>query len=224
MRVGPPPGRRASSTFLTSSNCPSTAADAPPDKKAKTGSPPPEAAAAAPATEAAADAAATVTLATAPPATPAAAPAPAPEEDPPVTLGFKTFASGADAARYFYGLINSLTVGQPLNEYEHVVVLALLKAGHPEAGRKVGGGVAAITVRPHAVEGSPCFHLVRPGGAVEDFSTKKCIAALFPAFGAAAQKRTESRAGKGGRGGGRGGRCGRGGGSRGRGGPARGRA
>jgi hypothetical protein len=118
----------------------------------------------------------------------AAPPTPAAAEDAPVTLGFRTFTSGADAARYYYGLINTLTVGQALNEYEHVNVLALLRKGHPEARRKVGGGVAGLTVRPHAVEGSPCFHLLRPGGAAaaEDFSTKKCLVALFPAFGAAA--------------------------------------
>jgi hypothetical protein len=145
----------------------------------------------------------------------AAPPTPAAAEDAPVTLGFRTFTSGADAARYYYGLINTLTVGQALNEYEHVNVLALLRKGHPEARRKVGGGVAGLTVRPHAVEGSPCFHLLRPGGAAaaEDFSTKKCLVALFPAFGAAAAARAASRgAGAKGRGGGRGGGRGRGGG------------
>lgn len=36
--------------------------------------------------------------------------------DTPVTVGYKTFARGADAAKYFYAIINSVTHGQDLNE------------------------------------------------------------------------------------------------------------
>lgn len=47
-------------------------------------------------------------------------------------------------------------------------------------------GVKAIQVK--AVEApdatTTCFHLIRPDGSAEDFSTRKCIAALFPHFGA----------------------------------------
>ena len=42
-----------------------------------------------------------------------AAPAPV---DVPVAIGYKTFATGADAAKYFYTIINSVTHGQDLNE------------------------------------------------------------------------------------------------------------
>lgn len=123
--------------------------------------------------------------------------------DAPVKIGYKTFESGSSAAKYFYTLINSVTQGQELNEYEFHNVLELLKLGHPEAERKLQGNngaaatasgpgssvaappsVRAVVVRPHAVEGSPCFHLVRTDGSVEDFSTKKCVCALFPAYAA----------------------------------------
>jgi len=121
---------------------------------------------------------------TKPPQQPASPPA-----DSPVKIGYKTFETGAAAAKYFYTLINSVTQGQELNEYEFHNVVALLKAGHPEAekklqGSRAGSSVRAVVVRPHAAEGSPCFHLVRTDGTVEDFSTKKCVCALFPAYAA----------------------------------------
>ena len=135
----------------------------------------------------------------------AAAPPPPAPVDAPVQIGYKTFDSGAAAARYFYSLINSVTQGQELNEYEFHCVVELLRLGHPEAARKLRGSssssatsenaaaaaaaaaapsVRAVVVRPHASEGSPCFHLVRTDGSVEDFSTKKCVCALFPAYAA----------------------------------------
>ena len=127
--------------------------------------------------------------------------------DSPVKIGYKTFDSGAAAAKYFYTLINSVTQGQELNEYEFHNVVELLKAGHPEAERKLQGrlrralppllaaSVRAVVVRPHAAEGSPCFHLVRTDGSLEDFSTKKCVCALFPAYAALQAAKPPRRAG-----------------------------
>ena len=127
----------------------------------------------------------------------------------------------------FSNLLILLLLLLPTQQYEFHNVVALLKAGHPDAPRKLGPGVRAVAVRPHAVEGSPCFHLLRVDGTAEDFSTKKCVAALFPAFAAAAAAKPPrpargwkaaggGKAGGGGRGGGRGG-GGRGGGRGGRG-------
>ena len=48
----------------------------------------------------------------------------------------------------------------------------------------MGESLRAIQVRSHAQENSVCFHLMRSDGAVEDFSTNKCIATLFPAWSA----------------------------------------
>ena len=45
----------------------------------------------------------------------AAADAPAPV-DAPVQIGYKNFSTGAEAAKYFYTIINSVTHGQDLNE------------------------------------------------------------------------------------------------------------
>ena len=202
-----------------------------------------------------------------PPAS-AAAPLPPAPVDAPVKIGYKTFDSGSAAAKYFYTLINSVTQGQELNEYEFHNVVELLKLGHPEAARKLQGfssssspspagaaaaaaappSVRAVVVRPHASEGSPCFHLVRTDGSVEDFSTKKCVCALFPAYaaqqaakpprpaandnggkrgggggrhGGGGGQRSGGRGGGGGGGGGNNSRGGRGGGGRGRGGRGR---
>ena len=51
-------------------------------------------------------------------------------------------------------------------------------------GLQMGDSLRAIQVRSHAQEPSVCFHLMRSDGAVEDFSTNKCIASLFPAWSA----------------------------------------
>ena len=48
----------------------------------------------------------------------------------------------------------------------------------------MGDSLRAIQVRSHAEEPSVCFHLMRSDGTMEDFSTNKCIASLFPAWSA----------------------------------------
>ena len=47
-------------------------------------------------------------------------------------------------------------------------------------------GVKAIQVRDVQVHdfSTACFHLIRPDGSAEDFSTRKCLCQLFPGFGA----------------------------------------
>ena len=51
-------------------------------------------------------------------------------------------------------------------------------------GLQIGDSLRAIQVRSHVQEHSVCFHLMRSDGTVEDFSTNKCIASLFPAWSA----------------------------------------
>lgn len=44
----------------------------------------------------------------------------------------------------------------------------------------MGDCLRAIQVREHEQEHSLCFHLMRSNGTMEDFSTNKCLASLFP--------------------------------------------
>ncbi|PSC70438.1 Guanine nucleotide-binding subunit beta 1 [Micractinium conductrix] len=143
-----------------------------------------------------------------------------PAEPEPVTVGYKTFASGKDAKAYYHGLISKLTKYQNLNDYEFHMVLELIKKGHPEAERKVGGGVRAIQVREVEISGSvtACFFLLHDDGSEEDVSYRKCLGRLFPDLAMEmANSNAASGRGRGGRGGGRG-SSGRGGGRGGRGG------
>ncbi|KIY98430.1 hypothetical protein MNEG_9530, partial [Monoraphidium neglectum] len=115
----------------------------------------------------------------------AAAVAPAAADAPtgdPITLGYRSFKSGQEAYHYVSTVLKNWHLGQPLNEYELVMLLDLLKKGHPRGEEKLAGGVQAVTVMETAVSGqtSRCFHIVRPGGAVEDFSYRKCLDAIFP--------------------------------------------
>jgi ATP-binding cassette subfamily B (MDR/TAP) protein 6 len=185
--------------------------DAPAIKKPRTDEP--EAAAAAPA----AAAGGAATPAAAAPAAAAPTPAPAAPREL-VAVGYRFFASGRDAYAYFNGVVTRARKGQNLGPYEHHNLLELVRLGHPDAARKLAGGVAAIQVRDVQAAGvhSSCFHLVREGGVVEDFSYRKCVAGLFPEM-----SELVSGHGGGGGGGGSGGRGG--GGGRGRGGSFGGR-
>lgn len=105
------------------------------------------------------------------------------------------------------------------------MLLELLKKGHAEADRKIGGGIQAFQVRSHPIWKSRCFFLVRVDGTSDDFSFRKCVDQLLPLpenLKAHPSKGNKSKDGKkfGGHnkgecGGGRGGRGGRGRGGRG---------
>lgn len=58
--------------------------------------------------------------------------------------------------------------------------------GLSTASVQLAPGIKAIQVRDVDVHdfSTSCFHLVRPDGSAEDFSTRKCLATLFPLFGA----------------------------------------
>jgi hypothetical protein len=59
---------------------------------------------------------------------------------------------------------------------------------HPDARRKVGGGVSRIRVRAHDTKGYRYFELTRVDGTSDDVSFRKCVAALFPGFGSGAHR------------------------------------
>ncbi|KAL3137612.1 hypothetical protein ABBQ38_004889 [Trebouxia sp. C0009 RCD-2024] len=129
-----------------------------------------------------------------------------PDADPPQTLGYKSFQSGDEAFMYFHTLVHDLRNDQDLNEYEHNVVLELVKQGHPEPDAKVGPGVRAIQVREHERMESTCFYLLRTDGTDENFSVRKCICKLFPKWGQKNQRQPSDFISRGGRSSGHGGR------------------
>ncbi|XP_010257491.1 PREDICTED: protein DCL, chloroplastic-like [Nelumbo nucifera] len=135
------------------------------------------------------------------------------KKEDPVSLGPKKFSSSEDMFNYFYKLLHYWPPNINVNEYEHMVLLDLLKKGHAEAEKKLGGGVGAFQVRYHPMWKSRCFFLIRHDESVDDFSFRKCVDHILPlpenmkvksdvnkALGAS----KKGGGGRGGRGGGRG--------------------
>lgn len=65
-------------------------------------------------------------------------------------------------------------------QYEYLVLLDLLKKGHSEPDKKIGGGIQAFQVRFHPLYRSRCYFLVREDGASDDFSFRKCVDHILP--------------------------------------------
>ncbi|KAJ1438935.1 hypothetical protein SESBI_02709 [Sesbania bispinosa] len=61
-----------------------------------------------------------------------------------------------------------------------MVLLELLKNGHPEPDSKIGGGIQAFQVRMHPMWKSRCFFLIREDESVDDFSFRKCVDHILP--------------------------------------------
>eukprot|EP00268_Persea_americana_P042169 TRINITY_DN42189_c0_g1_i1.p1 TRINITY_DN42189_c0_g1~~TRINITY_DN42189_c0_g1_i1.p1 ORF type:complete len:262 (-),score=77.29 TRINITY_DN42189_c0_g1_i1:653-1438(-) len=97
-----------------------------------------------------------------------------------VNLGPKTFSSSVDMFDYFFKLLHHWQPNIDTNEYEYMVLLDLLKKGHLESDKKIGGGVNAFQVRYHPVWKSRCFFLVREDGSADDFSFRKCVDKILP--------------------------------------------
>ncbi len=102
-------------------------------------------------------------------------------ENASVSIGYKTFANDEECRAYFRHILTSYRRNQDLNDYEKHNVIDLIKKGHPQAEKKMSGGVRAIQVREKKVDGrsSKCFHLIRDNGAMEDVSYVKCVENLF---------------------------------------------
>lgn len=97
-------------------------------------------------------------------------------------IGYRTFQNGRECYDYYHTLLMKYRKHQNLNEYEHHNLLQLIEKGHPDAMRKLSGGVSAFQIREVYVNGrpSPCFHIIREDGSVEDVSYRKCVATLYP--------------------------------------------
>ncbi|CAN6578163.1 unnamed protein product [Malus baccata var. baccata] len=138
------------------------------------------------------------------------------EKSGPVSLGPKSFGSSVEMFDYFYKFLHYWPTDLNVNKYEYLVLLDLLKKGHAEPDKKIGGGVKAFQVRIHPLYKSRCFFLIREDEVVDDFSFRKCVDHILPLpenmkANAEANKVLGGKGGRGGGGGGgRGGWRGRG--------------
>ncbi|MFQ6632921.1 hypothetical protein Gotur_012275 [Gossypium turneri] len=65
-------------------------------------------------------------------------------------------------------------------EYEHMVLLELLKKGHEEPDKKIGKGIKGFQVRIHPVWKSKCFFVIKDDDTFDDFSFRKCVDHILP--------------------------------------------
>ncbi|KAK7347279.1 hypothetical protein VNO80_21807 [Phaseolus coccineus] len=131
----------------------------------------------------------------------------------PVKLGFLRFVSSVEMFDYFNNLLHTWPPYLNFNQYEHTMLLELLKNGHTGPDEKIGGGIRVFQVRKHPMWKSRCFFLIRDNESVDDFSFRKCVDCILPlpeemqvkhdanrALGGAKNHRGKSGGGKGGRG------------------------
>ncbi|KAE9609629.1 hypothetical protein Lalb_Chr07g0178061 [Lupinus albus] len=98
----------------------------------------------------------------------------------PVKLGFKEFGSSLDMFDYFFNFLHAWSPFLIVNKYEHIMLLELLKNGHTESDKKIGGGIRSFQVRKHPTWKSRCFFLIREDGSADDFSFRKCVDNILP--------------------------------------------
>ncbi|GMP33454.1 hypothetical protein CsSME_00006764 [Camellia sinensis var. sinensis] len=140
-----------------------------------------------------------------------------------VSVGPKSFVSSVDMFDYFYKFLHYWAPNVNVNKFEQMVLLELLKKGHPEPEKKIGNGISAFQVRFHPQFKSRCFFIIRNDESVDDFSFRKCVDRILPlpenmlaksdvnkALGGGGGGHGKRGGGGGGGGGGRGGGRGRG--------------
>ena len=116
----------------------------------------------------------------------------------PVKLGPKTFESPEDAIKYLSWLLNTVTMKQDLNDYERMVVEAMLKQGHESAEKKIGeSGIKSIQVNWHLEHDSKCYYVVRNDGSISDFSYRKCVEGCFPGWDKSNASKSQHRSDRG---------------------------
>ncbi|XP_010458929.1 PREDICTED: uncharacterized protein LOC104740096 [Camelina sativa] len=139
------------------------------------------------------------------------------EKSGPVKLGPKEFVTSVAMFDYFVKFMHFWPTDLDVNKYEYMVLLDLIKKGHSEHEKKIGGGVKSFQVRTHPMWKSRCFFLVREDDTADDFSFRKCVDQILPLpENMKAPGANGNGHGGGGRGGGGGRRGGRGGGRGGR--------
>ncbi|XVF50121.1 hypothetical protein PTKIN_Ptkin04bG0069800 [Pterospermum kingtungense] len=101
-------------------------------------------------------------------------------EPGPVRLGPKEFRSSVEMFDYFFNLLHFWPSHCNLNKYENMVLLDLLKKGHREPDKKIGGGIKAFQIRNHPTWKNKCFFVIRDDETIDDFSFRKCVDQILP--------------------------------------------
>ncbi|KAL0001035.1 hypothetical protein SO802_014816 [Lithocarpus litseifolius] len=96
------------------------------------------------------------------------------------SLGPKDFGSSVEMFDYFYKFLHFWPPNLNFNKYEQMVLVDLIKKGHPEPDKKIGGGINAFQVRYHPLWKSRCLFLIRDDESVDDFSFRKCVDRILP--------------------------------------------
>ncbi|KAK8267984.1 hypothetical protein V6Z11_D11G037400 [Gossypium hirsutum] len=96
-----------------------------------------------------------------------------------VRLGPKEFGSSVEMFDYFYNLL-LLEIDPIKQQYEHMVLLELLKKVHEEPDKKIGKGIKGFQVRIHLVWKSKCFFVIKDDDTFDDFSFRKCVDHILP--------------------------------------------
>ncbi|KAF5957644.1 hypothetical protein HYC85_004869 [Camellia sinensis] len=78
-----------------------------------------------------------------------------------VSVGPKSFVSSVEMFDYFYKFLHYWAPNVNVNKFEQMVLLELLKKGHPEPEKKIGNGISAFQVRFHPQFKSRCFFIIR---------------------------------------------------------------
>lgn len=94
-------------------------------------------------------------------------------------LGGRSFATKQMVAIQASSVLNRTGLGESLSGFDEAFARDLL-AHHPEAKRKNGVGVSAITVALIPEWGTRNFLVLRKDGSVDNWSIKKCITNLRP--------------------------------------------
>lgn len=89
-------------------------------------------------------------------------------------LGSRSFNSKKAVDDYMRQILHAAVIGRPLTGDDFCAVFDLLLR-HPECDKKIGAGVAALTVQAEPRWNTRHFQITRIDGSTTDFSFKKCI-------------------------------------------------
>lgn len=89
-------------------------------------------------------------------------------------LGSRSFTSKKAVDAYMRQILYAAVIGCPLAGDDFCVVFNLLLR-HPESDKKIGAGVAVLTVQTEPRWNTRHFQITRIDGSTTDFSFKKCI-------------------------------------------------